>query len=126
MGWDYFRPPAGKSTRDILHDELPGITCSTQIGRTVYAAFRTSSGEVLGLVVLTDRRGGQFGYKLISEDMGPCESDCPAAILNLLSNPAPNDWARAWRERCRAKHAAAADELADWAATRRAWALVED
>jgi hypothetical protein len=102
MGWDYHRPRAGKSTRAILQDEFPGIIASEQIGSTVYAALNTDCGRVLGLVVLTDRRGGQFGYKPMDESMGPCESDCPAHILNRLTNPAPNEWAEQWRERCRA------------------------
>ena len=42
-----------------------------------------------------------FSYKDMSEDMGPCESDCPASILSALS-PTDDEYALAWRERCRA------------------------
>ncbi len=63
---------------------------------------------VIGLVVLHGRRKGEFTYKEMTEDMGPCESECPAKILDLLSPVeefASGDcakWATAWRERCRA------------------------
>jgi len=40
-----------------------------------------------------------FSYKDMSEDMGPCESECPVSILKLLS-PTDNQWANEWRERC--------------------------
>ena len=41
-----------------------------------------------------------FYYKDMSEDMGPCECDCPVSILKLLS-PTDSEWALKWRERCR-------------------------
>jgi hypothetical protein len=34
--------------------------------------------------------------------MGPCDHDCPAAILDLLT-PTDSDWANAWRQKCRAR-----------------------
>ncbi len=40
-----------------------------------------------------------FSYKDMSEDMGPCESECPEAILKLL-DPTDSQWANEWRERC--------------------------
>ncbi len=63
---------------------------------------------IIGMVVLHGRSKGEFTYKEVSEDMGPCESECPASILDLLSpvesfasgNSA--EWANAWRNRCRA------------------------
>ena len=37
----------------------------------------------------------------MSEDMGPCESECPLAILDLLT-PTTDEYALDWRKRCRA------------------------
>jgi hypothetical protein len=37
--------------------------------------------------------------------MGPCESDCPEDILDLLT-PTDRPYAIAWRARCRANAAA--------------------
>src|SRR3546814_8342346 len=44
--------------------------------------------------------------------MGPCEADCPAAILDLLS-PTEHEYALEWRARCRANLAHRARKLAD-------------
>jgi hypothetical protein len=46
------------------------------------------------------RDGYVFGYKDMSETMGPYSYDCPAAILDLLGPPA-NEYAAKWREACR-------------------------
>jgi hypothetical protein len=38
----------------------------------------------------------------MDETMGPCDHDCPAAILDLLT-PTDSEWANAWRQKCRAR-----------------------
>ena len=37
----------------------------------------------------------------LTEHMGPCEAECPAVILDLLT-PTDTEYAITWRERCRA------------------------
>ena len=77
--------------------------------RTYYAAIKIvrpdRDREVTALVCLVrynprDRGGYVFGYKDMDETMGPCEAECPPAILDLLT-PTKNAYALAWRERCR-------------------------
>jgi hypothetical protein len=46
------------------------------------------------------RSGEHFGYKDMTETMGPYNYDCPASILDLLGPPG-NDYAARWREQCR-------------------------
>ena len=48
-----------------------------------------------------EAEGYIFGYKDMTEHMGPCEAECPAAVLDLLT-PTDAEYAMAWRERCRA------------------------
>ncbi len=78
--------------------------------RTYYAAIEQlqpgREREVIGIVCLVrynprDREGYIFAYKDMDEAAGPYEAECPAAILDLLT-PTDNDFALAWRERCRA------------------------
>jgi hypothetical protein len=111
MGWTYFQAPAGKRSIEILRDEWPSLRFidAQQVGQTVYAAVSTSKApaDVFALVVLVDRRNGQFGYKDMDEGMGPYESECPQRILDKLT-PTQNSYALAWRARCRAYHTAAA------------------
>lgn len=84
--------------------------------RTWYAAVEVHRPdrprEVVCVVCLVrynprDREGYVFGYKDMDETMGPCEADCPAAILDLLT-PTDNEHANTWRARCRANLAARA------------------
>jgi hypothetical protein len=94
----------GDGTSEIVASALVNI-------RTWYAACRqvqrkTGKAEVFALVCLVkynprDREGMIFGYKNMSETMGPCEAECPARILDLLT-PTTNEHALAWRARCRA------------------------
>lgn len=46
------------------------------------------------------RSGEAFGYKDLTETMGPYSYDCPASILDLLGPPG-NEYAAQWREHCR-------------------------
>ena len=78
--------------------------------RVYYAAVEqvvaaTDKREVWGAVSLVDynprdREGYIFGYKDMSETMGPCECDCPDAILDLVT-PTDHQYADEWRARCR-------------------------
>jgi hypothetical protein len=76
---------------------------TVRYGTVIYAAVRSPEEErVFGLVLLAERAGGVLRAKPISEDMGPAEDRYPARILDRLSEPS-NDYAREWRERCRAR-----------------------
>ncbi len=87
-----------------LGEDFAGRVIDTALyGSVVYAAVRSRDGqEVFGLVLLTERREGLLYTKPVSEDMGPAEDRCPARILDRLTPPS-NEYARQWRERCRAR-----------------------
>jgi len=57
-------------------------------------------------------QGGEmdWGYKDVSESMGPCEVSCPLSFLDMV--PDPGGYATAWRERVRAAHACKNQKLA--------------
>lgn len=59
-------------------------------------------------IVLTSRRDGEWGYKDLSESMGPHEAAAPLKLLALLSpvDPEADTYAGAWRGRVRATHEA--------------------
>lgn len=46
-----------------------------------------------------------WGHKGLSEDMGPCEHDCPLSLLNE-ADPPESKYASDWREEVRQFHAA--------------------
>ncbi|MGE0776367.1 MAG: hypothetical protein AB7L36_15205 [Sphingomonadaceae bacterium] len=98
----------------VLASSCPG-------NRVYYAAAQILTngdpGEVFAVVCLVrwnprSRDGHQFGYKDMDETMGPCEAECPARILDLLTST-ENQHAIEWRQRCRANIARRARKLSD-------------
>jgi hypothetical protein len=80
-------------------------------GHVYYAAVEHrragDAREVFAAVCLVhhnprDPEGFIFGYKDMTEHMGPVESACPEEILDLLT-PTTSACALQWRARCRAK-----------------------
>jgi hypothetical protein len=76
------------------------------VERVEKASGQRSVVAVICLVHYNPRSkdGHVFGYKDMDETMGPCELDCPAAILDLLT-PTDSTWANEWRQSCRARWA---------------------
>jgi len=99
----YSRTLDGGGTRGMR------VIDSAFVGNRVWyaAAAITRRDEieyVIALVCLVKwnpkaRDGYVFGYKDMEESMGPCEADCPARILRLLS-PTAKEHALDWRRRC--------------------------
>ncbi|KKM23342.1 hypothetical protein LCGC14_1616130 [marine sediment metagenome] len=104
MGWTGY-PNTNKTAHELVVEEIEWG--SPQRHKVVahsgkyYAVENLQTGEVWGLVALIDRGDGEIATKLVDESMGPYETECPASVLNRLTEPAPNDYARQWRQKCR-------------------------
>ncbi len=126
MGWLYMQSLKGHSgPRQYLDaqftferpDATSKVLRSALVGNSVYYAaveqtIATGEREVFALICLVrynprDREGYIFGYKDMTEGMGPYECDCPVAILDLLT-PTDRPYALQWRARCRATAAGGA------------------
>lgn len=125
MGWLYMQSLADHNgPRQYLDAQFtfmrPDLTSkvlrSALVGMRVYYAAvehvrREGSEHTVFAAVclvhynLRDREGYIFGYKDMDETVGPNESDCPEAILDLLT-PTEYPYAQAWRTRCRENAAA--------------------
>lgn len=119
MGWLFMRDLQGHATpRSYLDNQFTYVRddhrlivlASSMVGSTYYAAAERveSAGDrqIFAIVCLTKTStaaddGCTFGYKDMTEHMGPCESECPASILNKLTET-DSEHALAWRIRCRA------------------------
>jgi hypothetical protein len=115
MGWYFQHKPRGEKTSDILRKTFTWeseqtsqrvLDISTGL-HVAYAAIErvekaTGTREVNAVVVLLAYRRDyfNFGYKVQDEFMGPCDCDCPARILDLLT-PTDHEIALRWRARCR-------------------------
>jgi len=77
----------------IVHPLSDRVVKSAMVGRVWYGAVERSEGGVpkytTALVLLTssdNKRGWNFGYKDMSESMGPFERQCPVSVLKCLSS----------------------------------------
>jgi hypothetical protein len=116
MGWITYHRPAGQTDREHFTAELINpnereiLDCAT-VKNVFYAAVQDKKdGQVWALVVLIQRTRGyqNFGYKDMDETVGPCYYDCPARILDLLTDT-ESEYAKQWRESCRKTIAAKAE-----------------
>lgn len=87
------------------------VVKSSMVSTVYYAAIRrtekdTGVSKVFGVVALTSVDNNEywnFGYKDMTEDMGPCNYDCPISILKLLSET-EDQWSLEWRQACYERH----------------------
>ena len=120
MGWTFQARERGTTDRDFFTQEFSGgggkVLDVASTLNTAYIAYQTKVGPVYGLVCLKkwDRNSDfNFGWKDMGEEEGPNESEAPARILDLLTDPAPNQYAADWRARCRARLALKAEKHRD-------------
>lgn len=118
MGWLFMQSLGEHSPRSYLDNQFTvsrdgmrqTVLASALVAmKTYYAAVELACpGEearifaIVCLVKFNPRAsdGYVFGYKDMSENMGPNEARCPASILDLLT-PTDNEHAIDWRRRCR-------------------------
>jgi hypothetical protein len=112
MGWLFTQHQTRRElilrrTRDQEHD---GVTYKclrhAAVGNVLWSVWEvTGPGEqvwrYIGCDLLARERGYGWGYKDLSESMGPCYYSCPPAYLNLVPPANPE-----WRAQVRAWHAA--------------------
>jgi hypothetical protein len=124
MGWTYFADHNQRETRAAIirreFEHAPteknpvgyGFEYITERGATVYAImWRETVGAprvYFGMVFMTKRAKGEFGYKDVSEDCGPYQYDAPLKMINMLDQlaPEPSGYAAKWRAAVRERYAA--------------------
>lgn len=76
------------------------------VGNNVWqlVLHKPTGRKFIALDLIAKERNGGWGNKGLSEDMGPCEVNCPLSLLNKAS-PVTEGCAVAWREKVRAYHA---------------------
>lgn len=110
FGWDSKRELIEHLTESIT-ERYDILRSSTVGGNFWFAAENKETKErSIGLCLLKGDRvrgynGPQWGYKDLSESMGPCEVNCPLAMLDLVPDPGWR-WedSEPWRDRVRAYH----------------------
>lgn len=111
MGWTYSHRDKGITNEEFFlkcFNEGTRFHAHGTVGGVFYAAIETPSnpGEVWGYIALTNWVPADhfnFGYKDMSESMGPYEYRAPLAVLNALT-PTDNPTSLEWRERATQHH----------------------
>ena len=110
-----FTVTADAAAQGVAYDVLQ----ASKVGSTWYVAAKVTGqayrptcyvpdadGTVtVAFVILTSRANGEWGYKDMDECAGPREAKAPASLLDKLSALQDGDaaqYARAWRDHCRA------------------------
>ena len=118
MGWTFV--PTGKSVKAFVKEQLD-FNDGTNSGEVIeiavvdgfdgekvaYCAYathvevRSPKDHVAGMVVLinTKQEKGSIGYKDMHECEGPLYRECPASILEKLTEPV-GQFAWSWRKEC--------------------------
>ena len=119
MGWLYQRDPiddplaylTAKYNYDCETHALQTLA-GARVGNAVYLAVRSTvkktgcSFVFAAVILISNTKKHGFGYKDMTEAMGPCECDCPQRIMRLLSPVAdiPNpSYTAEWRARVAAR-----------------------
>lgn len=68
------------------------------IGNKHWTLLERPDGTVTIAIELISCHSNEWGYKGLSEDMGPTDVNCPIGFLKLASEP-QSDYAKEWRER---------------------------
>lgn len=116
MGWTYTQKHWGESVKDFFKREFDYqredgtygkiIDCAVVNLQAAYIAYETNCAgkkEIVAIVCLLRYVPSDplynFGYKDMTETMGPYQYDCPERILRLLT-PTEDEYALKWREKC--------------------------
>lgn len=107
MGWTFL---CGASRRDVIDDLTEERSTDGRVFRTLRKCFRGNTMYALHesgkpgetekwICVYLLAKNGKYGwgYKDISEEMGPVQMECPVSYLDE-ADPPPNEYAAKWRE----------------------------
>lgn len=115
MGWSFeVQERSRKDFVDSIRSQAhfgPGYTYldGRAVGNHIWGLVRDESAgrKFITLDLIAKERNGGWGYKGMSEDMGPYHYDCPLSLIERATDPT-NDSAREWRQKVIAYHAARA------------------
>lgn len=113
MGWSFNYVDRGRKAHieDITGPNHFGSDFtkieSRVVGNHIWQLVKQNSADrtFITLDLIAKDRNGGWGYKGLSEDMGPYHYDCPISLLDKASEPI-NENAKAWRAKVREIHAA--------------------
>lgn len=108
MGWLSGFSSYREIKQYLLREDRDGYKilkhAATQCGRNLWVIFKHPKGFDFIALFLIRRHQGVYGYKDLTECMGPAEHDCPLEFLELVPLPTDSKYAAGWREHVRNHH----------------------
>lgn len=115
MGWTFTYGASDKKKfigtiiRDLENSPTSNVLAHRVVGNNLWVALADKKfhNRFIYLFRLA-KHDGDWGYKDIDENMGPVEVNCPMSLIKMTAiyDEGRNEWARKWRERVTAYHAA--------------------
>lgn len=90
----------------VVFERKPEAPTSRTIGYANGESREYPIPERFLALYLLDGSGEGWGYKDMDESMGPCETNCPQRLIDMV--PDPGSYATAWRARVKAQREASA------------------
>lgn len=114
MGWYYGSNSRRELIAELTRGENNGEGWSRETlrsctrGNVLWTVEKVSRPEgterLIGCYLLDRYKRGEWGYKPMSESMGPSYYSCPLGYFKDVPEP-PNEWGRKWREKVREENA---------------------
>jgi hypothetical protein len=112
MGWTGIERPTTATQYLLQGSTKLDILASNTVGRATYFAVRNADGSVRALVVLREKYGRSYLFKVIGEEQGPYYCEASQKVLSLLTDCA-DETSMDWRQKCRATLAKKAEAKAN-------------
>lgn len=113
MGWSFNYVDRGRdahiaelTSQSHFHPECEPLAHRV-VGNNVWhlVLHKPTGRKFITLDLIAKERNGGWGYKGLSEDMGPYQVNCPLSLLNQASPVEEGGYAHEWRQKVRAYHA---------------------
>ena len=109
MGWTFLYncPDKSQVIEECVKEQSTHVCIAKSVlGNSLWTVWRHKTKLTLEIVLFRlGKDNGSWGYKDMTEGMGPCYYDCPLSFLNLVPEPTDSPHAKGWREKVREHHA---------------------
>lgn len=108
MGWTFLHnTPDKRQVVEMCTRDSDTLKCVKKAvhGNHLWTVWQDSVTKNKTIVLfLLGKDRGDWGYKDITEGMGPVEVDCPLSFLDFVPEPTDSPYAKGWREKVRKYH----------------------
>lgn len=105
FGWDSKKELVDLASQDSFYSAGYKHLKTRVVGNNLWSAIQKPDGEVMISLVKLQCAEGEWGYKAMSDSMGPYEYNCPLSLISMTTTSS-SAAATEWRENVREYHRA--------------------